>query len=435
MSIDPSRGLLDAHQLAGGHGTIAGTSTAAAVRRRCPADAASQYLARHPRALWLLAVALAPLAVLGGYGTDIDAAGVRQAGEAIRHGSYVLSRPPGSLVHEAATAVLDRIGGSVATNLASVLMGTILVVSVARVLHRAGAPHAELASLSIAANPHFVIASTSLVDHVWALGFFAAGLDAAQRRRPVVAGLLWAAAISSRLATVVLVAAYVVAALPARQRERRALAAGALGLALGALAFVPAWLSVGRSRAFLENSFGSPSLVSLLGRWALKQELFLGLPALVLVVVALPVLVRTTRDRRAEPLVRFAVLGLLATELVFLRLPWKLAHVLPVLVCLVVLAGLSRLPARWFVALALLQLLWGLVAVRLVVPDVRDQASAARIDVAVVAGALVADTRCRQGRPLPEDERAPDAYERSVDAFRCAYRWAYGDAAVEAPSP
>ena len=135
-------------------------------------------------------VPLLPMLVLG-YGTDIDTWNVRSSAKAIRAGDYLVSRPPGAPVHEAATAVLDSVGGSVATNLGSLAAAAAILLLLPSLLRRAGARHAELATLAVAANPFFLASATSLTDALWAIVFLLGGIEASQRRRPWLAGTLW----------------------------------------------------------------------------------------------------------------------------------------------------------------------------------------------------------------------------------------------------
>ena len=241
-----------------------------------------------------------------------------------------MSRPPGSFVHELATGLLERVGGSVAVNVATLGFGVMAVVLLAGVLRRSGAPHAELAALVLAANAHFIVAATSLADQLWAIGFVVLGIDLFQRDRPKLAGVAWALAIGCRLASSVLVVAYLVAELAVGRRDRRSVGWSAgIAFVLGVLCFVPPWLSVGRTTAFLDTAVEPTSLVGLAGRSAVKHYLFLGLPMLVILLALLPRAVASLRERRREPLVVFALLGGLGLELVFLRFPWKLSHLLP----------------------------------------------------------------------------------------------------------
>jgi hypothetical protein len=364
-----------------------------------------------------------------GYGTDVDTWNVRVSASAIRSGDYVISRPPGAPVHEAATALLDGIGGSLATNLASLVAGLVVVYAVASLLRRAHARHAELAALTVAANPYFIVSATSLSDALWALAFLLGGIEVAQRKRPWLAGALFALAIGCRMATGLLVVAYLLAEVVVRRRlERRTAIAGGVALVAGAALFIPAWLSVGRSADFLQNSFGSPTVSGLFGRWVLKQALFIGFPALIVLAIGWRSVLDAARRFTTESLVSFAFIGGALTSLLFFRLPWKFTHLLPVLVCVVLLYALApRTRAGWFIALAACQLLWGFAALRTAVPDVRDQATRVKFDIALVNGALLSDIRCRIDDPgTPSPRTNEQQYDHALAMYRCTDDWAYG---------
>src|SRR3954454_16320455 len=84
----------------------------------------------------LAAVASLP-ALLGlwwGYGTDIDITNVLRAGQTVLDGHYVYSRPPGAYPHELVTRLLSNLGGSVAVNFGSLVMGFIVLAGVATLL-------------------------------------------------------------------------------------------------------------------------------------------------------------------------------------------------------------------------------------------------------------------------------------------------------------
>ena len=116
-----------------------------------------------------------PFALLG-YGTDLDVANVLRAGRSwVDEGSYDMSRGPGAAVHELGVGVLDRLGGSVLVNLASVGFAALALWSVFVLVQRDGGRWPEWSVLVLASNPWFWIAATSLGDFVWALGLLLAG--------------------------------------------------------------------------------------------------------------------------------------------------------------------------------------------------------------------------------------------------------------------
>ena len=95
-----------------------------------------------------------------------------------------MSRGPGAAVHELGIGALDRVGGSVLVNLASVAFAALALWSVHALVHRDRGRWPACRVLVLGANPWFWIAATSLGDFVWALGLLLAGAVAAQARSP-----------------------------------------------------------------------------------------------------------------------------------------------------------------------------------------------------------------------------------------------------------
>jgi hypothetical protein len=353
-----------------------------------------------------------------GYGTDIDVANLRRAGQTlVEDGTYRPSRPPGSIVYEAAVGVLDRIGGSVAVNLGSLAMALVVLVMLGQLLRGMGSRHSGLLTIFVAANPFFVIAATSVGDYLWALAFLLVGIERFLARRPIVAGGLWALAIGCRASTVVLVAAFLVAELLATRRDRvPVLVAGGMALLGAVVLFVPAWWSVGRDGDFLRAEFDWGGWITHVGRSLVKNVVVVGLFGAVVVLAGLSTLVAAARRWPSETLVRFALIGGALSELLFLRVPWKLSHLLPVLVLGVVLFGASpKMTARFAALLVVSQLVYGVVGIRVLVPDVPNRAQGSRVDVAVVAGPLVNDVRCR----LRDRESDGVSLSRSENNWAC----------------
>lgn len=362
----------------------------------------------------------APL-VVSGPGNDLDVANVFRSGRAIaRHLSYVPSRPPGAPVHEAIVGVLDVAGGPLLTNLASLAAAAGLLVALDRLLRREGiAPGGRWAVALIGANPWFVIAATSTADYIFALLFVVLAASSLRRGYVVRSGLFAAAAMGCRIGSGALIVAVLLAELLDREldvtaaartvpeagattvpdapgRRRRVLIAAAVAAGGTMLLFVPALLSTG-GLSFAENNFSTSSPFVQAGRALAKDLNLLGTVGTAIAVVALPALVDVVRRWGASWLVRFASMGFVMSQALFLRFPWKMAHLLPSLLCLAILLAVALdAKPRLLMALVAVQLLFCTVRVDVIRPDDPNQATGGRAGLSVGWGPVVNDWRCRR---------------------------------------
>ena len=131
-----------------------------------------------------------------------------------------------------------------------------------------------------------------------------------------------------------------------------------------------------------------------------KDVVLLGTVGSLVALLAVPALVAALRRWRASWLVRFAALGLVLSQLLFVRFPWKVPHLLPCLLCGAILLAVALADRpRLLAALAVLQLLSGVVRLDLVQPDNPNEATGGRVAVSVGWGPLVTDARCRHEHP------------------------------------
>jgi hypothetical protein len=380
---------------------------------------------RWPAVVGLVAVVAATPVLFTGPGTDLDTGAVLQSGQAIVDGDYIASRAPGAPVHEAAVGVLEAIGGTTLSNLGSLVMAVVLVVSLVLLLRRERVANPELAAAFVVANPWFQIAATSTVDFVWAMGFATAGALALRAQRSIVAGLLFALAIGCRMSTVVVVAAALLAELlDERARRSRAALAAAVTAIGSVLLYLPPFFAAGSSLAFANNDFETSTPLNHIGRMLAKDLYFFGPFVTIGLVFALPAVLRATAGWRASWALRFGAIGLVASQLLFLRFPWKMGHLIPTLVCLaVVLAVALDARPRLLAIIVALQLLYGVVNVELFRPDTPNEATGAKLELDVRFGPFVVDSQCRD-----EDRDAWIGNDRSrLEAvWNCAKPWGTG---------
>jgi hypothetical protein len=331
-----------------------------------------------------------------GYGTDIDVTDVLASAESIRAGDYMPSRPPGVPVFEAIVAALDPVGGHLLVNLATAAATAVTVVGIARLVRAWGHANGDLLALAFLASPATLIAATSTADFVWALGFFVWAALFHVRGRPVPAGVLFALAIGTRLSSVLLLAAFLVADGWDASNRRRCLHTAALAVTLGALLYVPSWLAYDRSSEFLDTAEGWRSFGNNLGRFVYKNYVTAGALFLVVVAVAAPALVAALRRWGHDPMLRVGVSGFAVSQAVFFVLPWKYNHLIPALATLLLWLGASRRNTRPFLWLAIAAIaVNGLITFRPLAPDAPSVAQEGRWDPALTAGLLVNDVDCR----------------------------------------
>ena len=376
-----------------------------------------------------------------GYGTDVDITNVLRSGESLLDGRYRYSRPPGALPYEALVGSLDRVGGPLAVNLASVAMAVGLLALLARIVgDELGERRARIAVAVVATQPWFWVAATSLGDYVFALGLLLAGVLAARHDRRVLAGLAFATAVAFRSSTAFLVWGYLLAELvgprgglagaprPApSSRWRDVPLTGVVTAAAAVLWFVPSWLSVGRTGAFLVNEFETTGFVAMVGRWGVKNIAFFGVWGLVVLVALVPVLLDALRLTRTSVLVRFSVIAAVVAELLFLRFPWKPVHLLPVLLCLAVLLAASPRTRPWHVgALLVAHALLAVVSITVAEPDITNAATTGRLHLGTAWGVVVNDLDCRIDPPYGDgdwpDLDTPAADYAAIDVFTCQAR-------------
>ena len=364
------------------------------------------------RERWLLAIVLAaylPLIFLG-LGSDGDADAVVRATHAWgTTGHYVHSRPPSFPIHELVTAVLHPIGGSIATNLGSLLAGLAVLATVMRLHREAGIPHGVLVACGIAVTPVFIIASTSTMDYTWSAACLFGGLLAWARQRPWIAGVLLGLAVGARLSAAAPVIAFILAVVMGSDRRAKPLGiAASIAVVVAALCYVPPFVTSGYSTSFIGYSvpdwWGGWTVIA---RFIYKNIYLVGLQT----CVAVAVVIAVARPWPPQVLGRswlipVAALTVLATEAVFLRVPIEPAYLLPAIPAMWILAAhwLRQRP-RLLMTLIIVQASYNVVSFNIARADVPRAARSAELGFWVEPGPLVRDIDDR--RALQENRPEP----------------------------
>ena len=165
------------------------------------------------------------------------------------------------------------------------------------------------------------------------------------------------------------------------------------------MVFVPAFLAAG-GLSFAENDFSTSSPVVQAGRALAKDLILLGPVATLVALAAVPALWAALRRWRTSWLVRFATIGFVLAQILFVRFPWKMPHLLPSLLCLAILLGVALdAKPRLLVALVALQVVSCVVRLDVIQPDDPNQATGGRAGVSVGWGPVVTDWQCRREHP------------------------------------
>ena len=345
----------------------------------------------------IVALVTLPLVWMG-YGTDIDVFNVLRSAAGIREGDYHPSRTPGVPVFEALTALFDPLGGHFLLNLMTAAAAGATVVGIARLVRLWGHDNGDLVALALFASPMTIIAASSLADFVWALVFFVWAAVAHLEGRTTRSGLLFALSIGCRLSSGFLIAAFLVADGWDPAHRRRSVRTGLLAAPLGVLLFVPSWLAYDRTLEFLRNEEGYRGFVNNLGRFVYKNYSATGFALIVVVLLAVPALWAALPRWHTDPMLRFAVFGFFGSQALYFWMPWKLAHLLPALICLFLWIGASARNTRvylWVLIAAVA--VNGVVSLRLLAPDATagDHDPDVASSPAVGWGLLLNDVRCR----------------------------------------
>jgi hypothetical protein len=350
------------------------------------------------RECWLPLLALIlfalPLAVLG-YGSDEDTARTLDSSAILRDfGRYVPSRLPGYPGYEIVISGLDAVGRWFATNSLSLVAGGAALLLGVQLLRPLGS---SVYVWVLATNPVFVYASATTLDYACGLPLGLGGWVLARKNHHVLAGLVLGLATTMRLSNALWFVAIYGAMLLRRRIALSYLARAVLGTAV---LVVPAYYLpyhfVG-SLSFLHVEQPDWTVVARAGRFGYKNIQLVGVLAagVALFAVWRSALVSRWRDRPSVSpqfvdLALAAAILVVLEELVFLAAPLEVPYLLPALVgALVLVAVLTRPTPVLIAAFAGAQVIYGLVAVDVLSPNIRYHATRADVGIFVSKGYLL----------------------------------------------
>jgi hypothetical protein len=257
-------------------------------------------------------------------------------------GHYEASRFPGYPIEEFVSALLWR-GGPWALNGASALFSALAAGCFALILRRLGSRDDWIAALALASAPAFYIASVQAMDYAWSLALALAALYAALAGRATWAGALLGLAIGCRLtngAWLVPIALALSESSPRQERARRVVTCAVIVIAVGALAFVPVFVTYGPGFfRFYQRGYPQPMLLAKhlsVDLWGIPGTIAL-LVGLIWTLVRRPS--RTSITSRSTLLTLAWASGIALYAVSYLRLPIKAFYLIPLVPCVLLLAA------------------------------------------------------------------------------------------------
>ena len=362
----------------------------------------------------ILALLLLPLCFLG-YGSDNDTYGVVSSGYSTWH-LHILStsRNPGYWTFEAIVYGLSRVGGYLAANLATLVVGTLCLWRFMVLASRVRVRFPELLTLCLAATPVFAIACTSTDDYLWSLLGIVLCAELLIADRLALAILPGAFAFAVRGANGLVIAGVIVGAMVAqwmtdRRFTPRILQLAGVGAAAALIGSPPYLLSyhlAGNSIHFADGMIGSAGMWTFkmrLGRFLYKGVFLFGPLACLLLAASVAVRRRwpvpsdsEVVQYRARAFPIFA--GVVVFNLIlYYRFPIEISYLIPagffalLLLGTTVLAKSRALTVAFLISIASLNL----VMPQFARPNIPGQATDASLHFSLSKGGMVGDVQQR----------------------------------------
>jgi hypothetical protein len=279
---------------------------------------------------------------LSGYGNDCDTYSMLKSGRRLLFdGVYQYSRTPGYFIPEIVIGWVSLIGGHFLSNLISSFLGAtslyffwhLLILS-----KRLSNLNAILTTAIVGLNPHFMIAASSSMDYVYSLFFGLLGITALSKKKPFVASLFFAFAISSRLSNILIIGVIYTYFLYIMHKKNeygdmaRVFLSGFLATCLSTVLFLPSFLASGKTLGFLTYSIGDWSFFGHLSRFVYKNIYLFGLIQFFLLV---GVTVWSVAKKKVvfsfgpEIIAGLAIISV--HEVLFFKVPLEISYLLPLL--------------------------------------------------------------------------------------------------------
>lgn len=369
---------------------------------------------RKTAAFFLIYIAaVLPLCFLG-YGSDNDTYGVLDSGRSTwRDGHLMTSRYPGYWLYEALVYAVNHLGGSIATNIASMCAGAFILWRFIVLCRKIGIQHEYLLAFCVLFVPTFLIAASSTMDYLWSIAFLVVAVELLLDSRLALATISGAIAIGFRASNSLVLAGIYAGLLVYGFRTGwklrkivQVILSGIGSAVFGLIFFLPSWALAHHTMSFLIPGVGPAAMWTLkmhLGRFVYKMIYLFGPFAtciLLFLVVRNRAAFRMISGESAEFQKGFFIcFGAFAGGIVlFAKFPMEVSYLLPGMVFLVLIMGLTLFHSSRKSILAVLCgiILFNFFSVSFAKPNIPFHATNAKLTFSPESGVLVEDIKIRR---------------------------------------
>ena len=339
-----------------------------------------------------------------GYGSDYDSYNVVWAGKNfVETLDYVPSRVPGFFVYEFITFFLNLIGGSILTNLASLVMSIIILKNFMQFCKDNEVPQYRLLTLIFMLHPYYLVNSTCTMDYLFSFGFAFLGLVKLNDHKFVSAGLLLALGIGSRLTTVLVVGTFLLWIFIVQKDYRgKVILAGFITAITAFLFYIPSLDFAEWNIAYFSPSVGTDIFwtpILRIGRFVYKTIYFWSPVVIIIMVWGIIRLFfyRTLwTDLVNKNLIKASITLIFVIQLFYMYLPTEPAYMIPTIPFWLIILGYSFSHKKNVLILMLiLIILSNFLSINIARPNKINQATGAQYGLWIEQGHLVKDINKR----------------------------------------
>ncbi|MFA5834505.1 MAG: hypothetical protein WDA22_13590 [Bacteroidota bacterium] len=304
--------------------------------------------------------------LFGGFGTDGDAWRIAKTALLLwNDGVYAVSRIPGFPLYEFFQAPIIALGGSLASNAASLVVFIISIVVFRNILRMWNIPHINLLVISYAFLPILWKNSAVTMDYVWGLLGILLSLDLLLKKKLLLAGVVLGLAAGTRITHIVFLLPFIF--IFERTQRKQWLKFSAIAVLTTAVCYLPAVVSENYSFVIQDFLAGSheQSMVKRISVFVYRIIFSIGMAGWIGIITMLII------QWKKIPAVFLKTSGTvsaaicLMTIAIFAFLPDEREYLIPMLPFLLIL--LTLVSERWvFVVITVLLLSYGFISIDLI---------------------------------------------------------------------